>query len=660
MSTHANFARIFFRRVLLWLFVLPACVTIRAGTAAPSAPLPLTPLPIEDLFQPSALDEGQLAPDGRRLGAITTNQQDRRSLVVVDLKTGHLSNLLAPDRFDVASFRWLDDERLVFNMTEEKIYSFGLYCAKVGDFRANFPLIHSLGTEIIGLPRARPGHLLVMTHTYRVNQRASENLIELNADWGRSDDHAVAHTYSPPNVGGDIVGMRAGPDGELALCAAFFSGRFHLYRYLRESRSWRPIKLDSSSTEPMTVDLDGQSLWLVTHEAATGYELRRYEFATEKLEAPVLSDPEYNLADGQLFFSRPTGKLAGIIYSQRQWRSVWFAKTYAVAQATVDKNFPDTNNLLVDCDLLEKNFLFRLINPQQPPRYVLLDLGARTLSAPLDMSPSLAHHSFQAVQPISFRTRDGVKLEGYLTLPAGASAERPVPLVVLPHGGPWIRDTLDFNPEVQFLASRGYAVLQPNYRGSSGYAPDISAENDFNYHRMHDDVTDATRAMLQLPLIDPKRVAIMGASFGGYLAIAGAELEDGIYCCALTTCGVFDWRELVDSKENQSPAAYAIMRDGLGQKPDQLSQISLLDHTDRIRIPVFIAHGNDDHTVAVEQSVALAAALKKRGIPHETFFRDLEGHGFYNYKNRVEYYHRVEAFLAAHLGGAPLASANPR
>jgi dipeptidyl aminopeptidase/acylaminoacyl peptidase len=161
--------------------------------------------------------------------------------------------------------------------------------------------------------------------------------------------------------------------------------------------------------------------------------------------------------------------------------------------------------------------------------------------------------------------------------------------------------------------------------------------------------------MIRLPLIDPHRVAIMGGSFGGYLAIAGVEQDPGLYRCALTTAGVFDWQEEIDSEENASPGAYEILRKNLGKKPDRSSWYSLLDHTDQIKVPVFIAHGNDDHTVDVEQSAELARALKKRGIPHETFFRDLEGHGFFKYKDRVDYYHRVEAFLAANLGGASLA-----
>jgi dipeptidyl aminopeptidase/acylaminoacyl peptidase len=233
-----------------------------------------------------------------------------------------------------------------------------------------------------------------------------------------------------------------------------------------------------------------------------------------------------------------------------------------------------------------------------------------------------------------------------------------VPLVVLCHGGPWVRDTPDFNPEVQFLASRGYAVLQPNYRGSTGYSPEISHDREFDFRRMSDDVTDATRAILSMGMVDPGRVAIMGGSFGGYLAVAGVAFESGLYRCAVTVCGVFDWERQINSKSDVArPGEYEELTDRLG-KPgpgnELLRQISPIDFASQIRVPVLIAHGTEDTVVDVAQSRRLASALKRGGVPHETFFRPLEGHGFFSYRDRVDFYHRVEAFLAENLGGATL------
>ena len=175
---------------------------------------------------------------------------------------------------------------------------------------------------------------------------------------------------------------------------------------------------------------------------------------------------------------------------------------------------------------------------------------------------------------------------------------------------------------------------------------------------MRNDVTDATRAFIRTGLADPARVAIMGGSFGGYLAVAGVAFEEGVYRCAITECGVFDWKRLIESKKYTGrPAEYEILLDKIGH-PDRdaknLDDISPINHVDGIHVPVLIAHGTEDSVVDVAQSKRLASELRRRGVPCETFYRSVEGHGFFNYENRVEFYHRVEAFLAANLGGLTL------
>jgi dipeptidyl aminopeptidase/acylaminoacyl peptidase len=343
--------------------------------------------------------------------------------------------------------------------------------------------------------------------------------------------------------------------------------------------------------------------------------------------------------------------LVGVGYDQRGPVTCWFTPEFHQIQALVDASYPDTANVLIDYDRTERNFLYRATSPQQPGIDLLLKLDDRTLQPLARSAPWLESRPLHPMKPIDFRTRDGVKLEGYVTLPEGADQHHPAPLVVLVHGGPWVRDTLAFDPEVQFLASRGYAVLQPNYRGSTGYAPGISRDHRFDFRRMHDDVTDATKAILHSGLVDPHRVAIMGGSFGGYLALTGVAFEDNLYRCAISVCGVFDWEAFVNSKSYGAlPGQYEELRDNLGTDRQRFEQISPLAHVEQIHVPVLLAHGSEDPVVDMAQSRKLDAALKKLGIPHETFFRSGEGHGFYDYTNRVEFYRRVEAFLAANLG----------
>jgi len=633
-----------------------------AWATAAQAASPSGPLTAEELFRATPLGEARLSPDGKRLGTIVTDKDDLKSLLILDLKDFKPSGLRAYRDFDISTFRWLGDDRVVFSVSKEKLYSWGLYSARLDKLDRFTPIDSYDATQIVGLPLARPGSVLVWIVQNAVDNGRPGELLELDAKRNPvglatpSRGDATIRSYRPP-TGAPVVGWVSDRQGDLALCETWSNGNFHFYRYRRASDSWSEVRMAPGS-RPMGFDYDNRLLWIVMASPERGYELRRDNLDTGELGAPVLADPQYDIGAGFLHFSERERGMAGVTYVQRKPVTVWFSRDLAAAQAAVDQRRPGTDNILVDQDRADRKFLFQLTGAQHPPTYELLDLDTKTLRSFANVAPWLNGRPLRPVQPMSFVARDGARLEGYLALPEGASAQHTVPLVVLAHGGPWVRDVPSFNPEVQFLVSRGYAVLQPNYRGSTGYAPGISHEHEWDFLLMHDDVTDATRAILRNGVVDPKRVAIMGASFGGYLAVAGVAFESGLYRCAVTECGVFDWERFIKSKSDVSrPGEYERLVDELG-KPgrdrERLERISPLEHADQIHVPVLIAHGTEDGVVDVAQSKKLAKELRRRGVPCETFYRAVEGHGFYNYSNRVEFYHRVEAFLAANLGGATL------
>jgi acetyl esterase/lipase len=640
-------------------YILTGALVLPSVRAQPG-PAP-APLSAEELFRAAPLGEAALSPDGRHLGTIITDENDSKNLIVFDTKDFKVSGLRSSKSFEISTFEWLGNEWMVFNVLRDKLYSWGLYSAEIAHMERFIPLNQFDGTEIVGVPQARGDRVLTWIRQSSRDEGRPGPLVELNARRYMTandarDGAGVMHTYRPPKLG-VVMAYRADQDGNLALCMTWLNGRAHLFHYHPDGGSWSEVNVPPDARW-MSVDPDNRFLWIVTYTGGTGFSLRRMNIDSGALDAAVLTDPFYDISTGRLYFSEATHALAGVVYMQRKPVSVWFSRAYATAQATVDQHRPATDNVLTGCDDAERKFLFLLTGPEHPASYELLDLDAKRLNVLADAAPWLKGRALCPVKPVSFNARDGLRLEGYMALPAGASREHPVPLVVLAHGGPWVRDTGEFNPEVQFLASRGYAVLQPNYRGSAGYSPAISRVAAYDYRGMCDDVTDATKAIISTGVIDPRRVAIMGGSFGGYLAVSGVAFESGLYRCAITVCGVFDWERFIKSKSDVArPAEYELLTDeiGLPGRDDKyLERISPLEHADHIHVPVLIAHGTEDNVVDVAQSKRLASELKRRGVPYETFYRAVEGHGFRDYRDRVEFYHRVEAFLAKNLGGATL------
>jgi dipeptidyl aminopeptidase/acylaminoacyl peptidase len=621
-------------------------------------------LTAEELFRSAQLEGASLSPDGQHLGAIVTDDKDVKNLMIYDLLGRKPLGLRGHWDYEISSFAWLNDRRVIFSVFKDKIYSYGLYASDL-DHLGRIGSIDSLdATRVVGIPRDRPGSVIVWILASARDQGRPGGLFELDASregdnaqgpWG-GEWKALERRYVPPRFG-TVTGWKADRRGDLGLCFTWLDGKYHLFHRDPATDGWNEIPVPPD-VRVMDFDTDRRFVWVVMHFAATGFELRRLEIASGRTEKAVLTDSKYDIGRGNLHFSDRYHGLAGVTYEQRKPISVWFYPEYAAAQATVDQQEPDTDSILVSQDGAERKFLYLRVGPRHPSSYELLDLDAHTLRQVAAAAPWLKDRPMVPVIPITFRTRDGLRLEGYLTMPPGADKDHPVPLVVLCHGGPWMRDIPEFNREVQFLASRGYGVLQPNYRGSSGYSPRISVLDAYDFRRMVDDVADATRDVLTLGTIDPHRVAIMGGSFGGYLAAAGVAFEPGLFRCAVTECGVFDWEKFIASKRDVArPGEYERLTDMLGTSAEarrHLEEISPLEHADQIHVPVLIAHGTEDRVVDVAQSKKFAAALKKRGVACETFFRPLEAHGFYEYKDRVAFYHRVEAFLAANVGGTTL------
>jgi dipeptidyl aminopeptidase/acylaminoacyl peptidase len=330
-------------------------------------------------------------------------------------------------------------------------------------------------------------------------------------------------------------------------------------------------------------------------------------------------------------------------------------------QVALDKGLPNRANTIVSMsDDLKKLVVFSWA-AKDPGTYYLFDLNKKSLEPLFPRMPWIKPDQMAEVYPISYKARDGLVIHGYLTVPPGKEPKH-LPLVVYPHGGPFARDTWEFDPDTQFLASRGYAVLQMNYRGSPGFGEAFSQSGYREIGRgMQDDITDGTRWAIAQGIADPGRIAIMGWSFGGYSVLMGVTREPDLYRCGIDLAGVTDWSAILKySLEVSEQVGKEDILDKFGDPEKDaavLADASPVNHLDKLRVPLLLAYSKDDQTVPYDQVKLLTSALDKANKPYEFMSTFNEGHGFYTHKRRLELYQRIDKFLAQNM--TPVAGSAP-
>jgi dipeptidyl aminopeptidase/acylaminoacyl peptidase len=259
------------------------------------------------------------------------------------------------------------------------------------------------------------------------------------------------------------------------------------------------------------------------------------------------------------------------------------------------------------------------------------------------------------MQPIQYEARDGKIIHGYLTLPQNAKDAKNLPVVINPHGGPWARDSWGWNPEVQFLANRGYAVLQMNFRGSTGYGKEFW-ESSFKQwgQNMQNDISDGVIWLTKQGIADPARVSIYGASYGGYATLAGITFTPELYACAIDYVGVSNLFSFMKTIPPYWKPYLEMMYTMVGNPNDPADSLMMRNnspvfHVGNIKCPLFIAQGAKDPRVNKDESDQVVAALKNNNITVQYMVKDNEGHGFRNEENRFEFYEAMETFLKTHL-----------
>lgn len=401
---------------------------------------------------------------------------------------------------------------------------------------------------------------------------------------------------------------------------------------------------------PLAFSKDNKYIYATSNKGRDKVEVVKYDL--EGNEEVIMSNKEVDVA-GVLYNAEQDKLLYGAYITDKphyQFFDENFEKLFRKIQ---DKLGVHESELGInDYNKEMTKFIVSVSSDKVYGKYYYYDSVTDKLTELDTLSPWLKSEELAEMHPISYKSRDGLTINGYLTLPKNKEAKN-LPLIVNPHGGPWARDMWGFNPEVQLLANRGYAVLQVNFRSSTGYGKEfLQAGNKQWGLKIQDDITDGVQWAIDQGIADPKRIGIYGASFGGYATLAGITFTPDLYAAAVDYVGVSNIFTLL----NTIPPYWETMREMLYERvghPEKdkelLTAASPVFHADKITTPLFVAQGANDPRVNKAESDQIVEALRARGVDVEYMLKENEGHGFLNEENKIEFYNAMLKFLDSHL-----------
>lgn len=632
-------------------------------------------VPLADFARHEKFHDAEISPDGRYL-AVTGIIGDRRMLSLVRLSDMKTVSIKPRDREDVDRFWWVAPDRVMYTIAVH----FGSILNPQGT--GELFTVDAEGEKSQIIFGVRMGNELSGGSDGGISERATGELVTPLRDdpkhaviasypWqGRgSRDEAVPSAFKIDLVSGHKTQLVSAPLAGAVLIADHAgvvrfaygdaqpgSSRQKVFYRKGADASWEAVAGEGDSGAdfvPIMFDRSGTRVYArcVGNEGVGG--ICRWNTETRKLEI-LWSAKESSQArlvetfDGRDAFAVRTlsaGRPATVLLDK--------AAPEAALLVSMIKQFPGVDVDLASASTDGAKVVFLAQGDDDPGVFYLYDAATKKVSKLLERRPWIKPQQMAQMEPVALKARDGLALNGYLTRPPGKEQAKNLPLVVLVHGGPYgVWDNWAFDPTVQALASRGYAVLQVNFRGSGGYGTAFLRAGFRDWGgKMQDDVSDATRWAIAQGFADPARVCIFGASYGGYAALEGAVKEPDLYRCAIGYAGIYDLRKWVGSNDfAKSRSGTGYIDEEIGTDEGTLWERSPLAHVDRIKASVMLIVGGADQRVPKEQGEAMRAALSKAHDEPEWLYERTEGHGFYDEDHMTNLYEKVLAFLDRNIG----------
>ncbi|MFI9407239.1 alpha/beta fold hydrolase [Nocardia sp. NPDC052316] len=619
-------------------------------------------LTVEDLFSPPVRSAASISPDGTRL-AYLAPWQNRLNVWVQDLDSGEEPRCVTADsNRSIHDYRWTDDPRwLLYTQDDNGDENWHLYRVDLSDpAGAAVDLTPFPGARLFGLelPRGRPGLAIV---TLNIRKIEEFDVYEL--------DIATGELTMLAQNPGRVSGWKVSHHGDLFATSMTDDGAVELSRYDSAARKLSRVAVWDGAdypvgVSPIEITPDGAGAWVGSNRGTDRTRLVRLDL-TSGQETEIDSHPSFDLDTragaspgfpAPLILSRRTGKLIGARYLGERQVIHALDPHFAEVLANMTK-LSDGDIAALSCDDSEQRWIVSFEHDREPGVTYYYDHATGASRLLFRPYPHLDPAALAPMTPVTIPARDGLDLPSYLTLPVGVPPVG-LPLVLLVHGGPWTRDSWGFDAAAQLLANRGYAVLQINFRGSTGYGKAFvkAAIGEFA-GKMHDDLIDGVRWAVERGYADPERVAIFGGSYGGYSALVGVTFTPEVFAAAVDYCGISNLANFLRTMPAFSRPFMAnnwYLFVGDPEVPAQAADMvarSPITRVAQIRTPLLVAQGANDVRVVQAESDNLVGALRARGGEVEYIVKDDEGHGFVNPENTIELFQAIDRFLARYLGG---------
>jgi len=604
---------------------------------------------VEDFFRKPEKSVYQISPSGTHFSYKAP--YERRQNIFVQPISGEASpqQLTFETERDISGYMWKGDQRIIYIKDNGGDENFSLFAVDIsGENLVELTPYENIRINIIDSLHDDPDHMIIgmnknnpqlfepyriHIHTGEITQLAkNENPMEAISSW--MTDH----------------------NGKLRIASRVVDGVNSVLMYrATEQEEFKDILRTNfkENVSPLFFDFENEHIVYVSSNLNRDKNvITQFDLNTGKETGDIIfSHDEVDVSSMSYSRKRKVPTTVNYFTSKRQTH--FLDKQREQLQQNLEAKLPGYEVVISSANRDEDKYIIRSYSDRSLGSYYFYDEATNTLKKIVEVSPWIDENDMASMTPVQYKSRDGQTINGYLSLPKNHQAGQKIPFVINPHGGPWARDYWGYNPEIQLLASQGYGVLQMNFRGSVGYGRHFW-ELSFKQWgaTMQDDISDGVQWLIDEGHADPKRIAIYGASYGGYATLAGITFTPDLYACAIDYVGVSNLFTFMKTIPPYWEPYLIMMYEMVGHPEEDREQMTTASpalHIDKIRTPLLVVQGANDPRVNIDESDQIVEALRARNVDVPYMVKYDEGHGFGNEENQFEFYKTMCGFLQKYL-----------